>query len=296
VVLETRLRNNVVVLRAWMRSVRVPLLLAGAAMFLFGTWWSFGQLRLSADDFQLRFLVLLLLMMPASLLYSGIGLQLIARSGGVRIPLGQATMTACHASLAEALPIPGGAIVRSGALMVRGVGLVRSVALVTANAVLWIAISAVGAGLAILPYSVIAAVCLLATGGAGMAGILGWLVWNAGLRTALYCLVHRIAGVVLLSMRLFLAFQSIGVALPFAKALPVTLAMITGSAASITPAGLGASEILAALIAGVVHVKPAAAFLAVGLDRVIFVLASGLGALAAHALIVVRNPNTEPSG
>jgi uncharacterized membrane protein YbhN (UPF0104 family) len=278
--LEDRILNQLAVVGEWLRSARVPLLFAGAALFLLGAWWSFTQLRLSAADFELRYLALLLLMMPISLLYSGIGLKIIARSGGVNIPLGQATMVACHASLAEALPIPGGAIVRSGALMARGIGLVRSAALVTANAVLWIALSAVGAGLAILPYSTLGAFALFVMGGAGVAGILAWLAWKASPRIAFDSLVHRIAGVLLLSLRLFLAFQSIGVALPYVMAFPVTLATIAGSAASITPAGLGISEMLAALIANAVQLVPAAAFLAVGLDRLLFLMMNGLVALA----------------
>jgi uncharacterized protein (TIRG00374 family) len=114
-------------------------------------------------------------------------------------------------------------------------------------------------------------------------GILGWLAWKASLQIAFYSLAHRFIGIVLLSARLFLAFQAIGVALPFIKAFPVTLAIIAGSAASITPGGLGISEVLGALIASVVQVAPAAAFLAIGLDRLIFLVASGAGALVAQA-------------
>ena len=117
--LEIDSLTRLAILGERLRSVRVPLLFAGAALFLLGAWWSFGQLRLSAADVELGYLALLLLMMPVSLIYSGIGLQIVARSGGVHMPLGTATMVACHAVLAEALPIPGGAIVRSGALMAR---------------------------------------------------------------------------------------------------------------------------------------------------------------------------------
>jgi uncharacterized membrane protein YbhN (UPF0104 family) len=283
VTIEDRLLAKLSTLGTRLRAVRGPLLIAGAALFLLGLWWSFGQLRLSVADIRPSYFALLLLLMPISLLYSGIGLQIIALSGGASIPLGQATGIACHAVLAEALPVPGGAIVRSGALMAKGVGLVRSVALVTANAVLWIALAAVGAGFAILPYSLVAALSLLLVGAAGVMGILGWLAWKASLQIAFYSLAHRFIGIVLLSARLFLAFQAIGVSLPFIKAFPVTLATIAGSAASITPGGLGISEVLGALIAGVVQVAPAAAFLAVGLDRLTFLAANGLGVLAQHA-------------
>jgi hypothetical protein len=45
---------------------------------------------------------------------------------------------------------------------------------------------------------------------------------------------------------------------------------------------LGISEVLGALIASVVQVAPAAAFLAIGLDRLVVLLSSALGALASH--------------
>jgi uncharacterized membrane protein YbhN (UPF0104 family) len=296
--LEDRLLAQFSALRKKLRSVRVPLLVAGAFLFVFGAWWSFGQLRLSIDDIQLPFLALLLLvMMPASLLYSGIGLHIIALSGGVRIPLRQATVTACYAVLAEALPIPGGVIVRSGALMAEGLGLVRSVALVTANSLLWIALAAVGAAIAIIPYSSIGGLSMLAIGGAGLVAVLAWLVWTAGPWIAAYSLAHRAAGIVLLALRLFLAFQAIGVSLPFIKAFPVTLAMVVGAAASITPAGLGISETLGALIASVVQVAPAAAFIAVGLDRLLVLFFSGLSAFAIRGRAnSVTNFDHNPKG
>ena len=281
--------------RATLQAVRIPLVIAGATLFLVGAWWSLEQLRLSVADIRPGFLALLLLAMPVSLFYSGVGLLIIARSGGVHMPLGRATLLACHAGLAEALPIPGGAIVRSGALMAHGVSMVRSITLVTANAVLWIAISAAGAGLVILPYSTIGALSLIVIGGASVVGILAWLIWNAGLRIALYSLLHRITGVLLLAVRLFLTFQSIGVPLSFLKAFPVTLAMIAGSAASITPGGVGISEILAALIANVVQVVPAAAFVAVGLDRLLALQSCGLAVLAAHARRAATGSGTTPS-
>ena len=124
---------------------------------------------------------------------------------------------------------------------------------------------------------------LLLAGGAGLVVTSGWLVWKAGRKVAFYSLAHRVVGIILLSLRLFLAFQLIGVALPFMKAFPVTLAIIAGSAASITPAGLGISEMLGALIAGVVQLNPAAAFVAIGLDRALALLVSGLGVLVFHA-------------
>lgn len=279
-----------------LKSYRLPLLIAGAGLFLLGAWWSFGQLRLSSADIRVPYLALLLVLMaPLSLLYSGIGLQIVARSGGVHMPLGQATVIACHATLAEALPLPGGAIVRSGALMTRGVGLVRSVALVTASAVLWIALAAVGAGLSLLPFSAVGAASLIAPGSVAAVAILAWLARKAGLRVALYSLVHRIAGIVLLSSRLFLAFKAIDVAMPFAKAFPFTLTTIAGAASSITPAGLGVSEMLGALMANVVQMAPGAAFLAVGLDRLLFLLASGLVAVAAHARMTLRGSRTTVS-
>jgi hypothetical protein len=267
-------------LRTRLARWRLPLLIAGAALFALGAWLSFRSLGLSLSALRPGPLLVQALLAPLSLLYAGIGMHLLARSAAVTMPLGKATALSAWATLAEALPLPGGAMVRAGALMAEGTGLARSSALVLANALLWISLAALGCGVVLLGHGHTAAGLLAFGGATGSAVCFGWLARSSGLALAAKTLAHRLSGMSLIAVRLHFAFLTLGVAVPLADTLPFALANIAGSAASIAPAGLGISETLAAAAAGTVSVAPGAAFLAVGLDRLICLAASGLLALA----------------
>jgi uncharacterized membrane protein YbhN (UPF0104 family) len=262
---------------------RGPLLAGAAALFVGGTWLSFRQLGVSPAELEPWPLMVQLLLTPLSLLYAGVGMLLLVRSAGATMPLGSAVVVSARATLAEALPLPGGAVVRASALMAAGTGLAQSSALILANALLWISLASLGCGLVLLGHGLQGAPLLALAGAGGSAVTFGWLVRQAGTITGLLTVLHRLSGMALIAVRLKFAFLTFGVAVPLADTLPFALANIAGSAASIAPAGLGISESLAAAAAGTVQVAPAAAFLAVGLDRLICLLASGLPAFARTA-------------
>ena len=129
-------------------------------------------------------------------------MYLLARSAEVTIPLGRATATSAWATLAEALPLPGGAMVRAGALMSEGTGLAQSSALVLANALLWISLATLGCGLALLGHEASGALLLILAGGNGSAVTFGWLLRQAGLALALQSVLHRLSGMALIAVRL----------------------------------------------------------------------------------------------
>ena len=267
-------------LRGWAQSRRGPLLFAALALFIAGAWLSISQLGLSLDELQVRPLLIQLAIAPLSLLYAGIGMVLLARSAAISMPLGKATSLSAWATLAEALPLPGGAMVRAGALVAQGTAVSRSSALVLANAGLWISLAALGCGLVLIGHAQTGAAALALGGAAGSVLAFTWLARGAGIALAVQTALHRLSGMALIAVRLHFAFLTLGVAIPLTDTLPFALANIAGSAASIAPAGLGISESLAAAAAGTVKVSPGAAFLAVGLDRLICLAASALLAFA----------------
>ncbi|MFN3456261.1 MAG: hypothetical protein ACK4Z8_01630 [Novosphingobium sp.] len=277
----TRLRTRA---QAGLRAFYVPLLVFAAMLFVVGGWYSFRQLGVTPEQLRLVPLALLVATGPVTLLYSGFGLYLMSRSVGTAMTLPRAVTLSTYANLAEALPLPGGAIVRTGALVASGAGLRTSSVLVVLSAVLWIAIACLGCGLALVAHGHPAALPLALIGFSGSGLATGWLVARAGWRNALLTVGHRIVGMILISARLHLAFLVLGQALPLADALPFALANVAGSAASIAPAGLGISELLAAGVASTVAVPAAAAFLAVGIDRLVALASSGLYALAVMAI------------
>ena len=266
-------------LRKELARWRLPLLVAGAVLFTLGAWLSFRNLDLSLAALRLAPLAAQLALAPLSLLYAGVGMLLLARAAGHAMPLCKAASLSAWATLAEALPLPGGAMVRAGALVAEGTGLARSSALVLANALLWISLATLGCGVVLLTHGLPAAAVLVLGGAISSAASFVWLSRSSGLTLALQTALHRFSGMALIAVRLYFAFLTLGVAVPLADTLPFALANIAGSAASIAPAGLGISETLAAGAATTVKVAPAAAFLAVGLDRLICLSASGLFAL-----------------
>lgn len=269
--------------QAGLRAFYAPLLVLATMLFVVGGWYSFRQFDVALSELRLAPLALLVATGPVTLLYSGLGLYLMSRSVGTALPLRRAVTLSTYANLAEALPLPGGAIVRTGALVASGAGLKTSSVLVLLSAVLWIAIACLGCGLALIAHGHPAALLLSLIGLCGSGLAAGWLVVRAGWRNALLTFGHRVAGMALISARLHLAFMVLGRSLPLADALPFALANVAGSAASIAPAGLGISELLAAGVASTVAVAPAAAFLAVGIDRLIALASSGMYALAIMA-------------
>jgi hypothetical protein len=267
--------------RTFAQTHRGILLAAALAVFATGAWLSFRQLGIAPGQLRGWPLLVQAMLAPLSLVYAGVGLVLLVRTVPAELPLPKATALAAWATLAEALPLPGGAMVRGGVLVAAGTGLGRSSALVLANALLWISLAALGCGLVLLSHGLTAAVLLALGGASGTALTFAWLTRQAGLGLSLQTVLHRLSGMALIAVRLHFAFLTLGVVVPLADTLPFALANIAGSAASIAPAGLGISEALAAAAAGTVSIAPGAAFLAVGLDRLICLAASGALAFAA---------------
>lgn len=270
-----RLAAHAAPLRGVLARWRGPLTVLGVMLFASGSWLSFRHLGVSPAVLRSGPLLALILLAPVSLLYGGIGLQLLALGVGTPIRLGPATARSAYATLAEILPIPGGAIVRTSTLMAQGARVGQSWTLVLLAAILWISLAMLGCAATLLARGLSGGAALALLGGAATFGASIGLARFGGWRLAALNLLHRLTGLALIALRLRLAFQCIGVAVAGRDTLPFALANVAGSAASIAPAGLGISESFAAGAAAWVAVAPAAGFLAVGLDRIILLIASG---------------------
>lgn len=265
--------------RARRRAWRVPLLVLAAGGFALGCALSLRDLPLSVADIQwLPLAVLLLVLAPLNIAYSAANLVLMGQAAKAQIPFRHAVMVSAWAQLAELLPIPGAAIVRTGALVQAGATMRRSAEIVLLCSVLWITMAAAAAGLA-FPARGWLGLTLL-TGGIGATALLTLaLSRRCSARIALFAIGLRLAGLALVAVRLTVSFLVIGVVLPGFSALAFTLATILGSAASLVPAGLGVGEGLSALFAAPLGVLPAAAFLAAAISR--------LSGLAANLMLVL---------
>lgn len=265
--------------RARRKAWRMPLLALAAAGFALGCALSLHDLPLSLADVRwLPLAVLLLVLAPLNIAYSAANLVLMGHAAQAQIPFGRAVMISAWAQLAELLPIPGAAIVRTGALVQAGATMRRSAEIVLLCSVLWVTMAAAAAGLAFPAHGWLGPALL--TGGIGGTGLLSRaLARHCSARIGLYAFGLRLAGLALVAVRLTVSFMVIGVALPGLSALAFTLATILGSAASLVPAGLGVGEGLSALFAAPLGVLPAAAFLAAAISR--------LSGLAANLMLVL---------
>lgn len=255
---------------------RTPLTIIFAALFCAGVAYSAGRLELAVSDLGFVYIAILaLIVIPASMLYGAVNFMIMAHGAGVSVPFSRSFKVSCVAAFAEFLPIPGGALVRGGALMREGTSTLDAGAHVTVNALLWIACSAVAASLALGALVPVA----LALGIGGVAGVIActaWLVKRAGPGIAVAALAMRVIGLGLAGARIITAFLAITITVGFFEIYPFVFASILGSAASIAPGGLGISETVAAAIATLSTIPPEAAFLAVGLNRFIGFVVSGI--------------------
>ena len=267
--LLTRLSARADPLRTALARWRTPIVAAALVLFLAGTVWSFLDLGLTLERIDLTALVVLTLGMGlVTLAYSAVSLMLLAKTAGARLGFVAALRASARAQMAEALPLPGGAIVRAAALVGAGASAGQSAALVIGTALLWIALAAMAAGIILLSSAPLAGWALLSIGALVAAGALAHVARLGGIANASWTLAHRLLGLGLAALRLWLAFAVVKAALPLAATFPYVLAAIAGSASSLVPGGLGISEALGALMARAVQASPESAFLALAVNRV----------------------------
>ncbi|MFL0357154.1 hypothetical protein ACI5KX_11835 [Erythrobacter sp. GH1-10] len=263
-------------LRAVTKRYSRLLMILAALLFTGGIIASILTLDVTWTDLDPAYFALLALVLaPLGVLLGALNMVVLARSTNIPMSLRDATYYCVFAQLAEILPIPGGAIVRGGALVARGAGASMATTLVLTNALLWVGCAALAAGFSLGIASQAGAI-LGASGALGVFLCCAILAKAAGIRWMLAALGIRIAGLVLVGLRLAAAFLALGVAMSLLQAYPFALASILGSASSIAPGGLGISEALAAGMATLSAVTPGAAFLAVAINRIVSFAVSGV--------------------
>lgn len=271
--------------RAAVHRHRGSFLAFALLLFVGGAAWSASKLQLGTTQLNIwPAVILFCVMTPLGLLYGAAGLLQLASIGGHRISFFDAWRSAGYAQLAEALPLPGGAIVRSAALVQAGSTVGRSVVLVGAAAVLWVALSASVAGLVLYQWDPLLGGSMATFAMLVTIGVVQWIARQAGLRIAAGVLVHRLIGLVLMSARMFLAFLVIGEVLQLSTTFYFAFSNIAGSAAAIAPAGLGIGEAIAAAMATLVEIPPEVAFLAVAINRIISITSCGIVVAISHYL------------
>lgn len=271
------------------RNHRLTLTLAAAIGLAACIVIAFRQLNLRISELEwLPLAQLAVLFVPLTLLHAAWGMRLLARCAGVEMSWATGYRASALAVVAEVLPLPGGAMVRAGALIQAGSKLASSTLLVTGTAILWIALAACGAGLALAAFGNPGGWAIALGGSACAVAILIWLNRLAGPGVMLMTLFHRLVGLLLIAIRLQLSFAAVRFAVDLGGTMPFAFASIAGSASALVPGGLGISELLAALIAQATPIDPGAGLLAVTFNRLIGLAASAVICSAIMLPAVLR--------
>lgn len=263
-------------LRTWVKRHSRPLSLAFAAVFGAAILASLVALDLSWSDIDpARLALLILVLAPLGVLLGALNMLVLAGSIDSEMSMRDATRISAFAQLSEILPLPGAAVVRGSVLIDRGARIGQATRLTIASAMLSVGCAALGAGISLGLMTLAGATFALLGAGSIIASMVS-LTHDGRLSMAIAALGVRIVGLVLVGVRLTVAFLAIGTAMTLSNAYPFAFAMIFGSASSLAPGGIGISEALAAGMATLSTVPPAAAVLAVAIDRMVSFGASGV--------------------
>jgi hypothetical protein len=274
-------RSALTRLGAFLSRWRVPLSLAAFALFLVGAIWSLQSTGLAYDELDwIAFVALTFGLTFLNLCYSASSMVLLGRTAGVDIRFGQAFQTGTFAQLAEALPLPGGALVRAAALAKAGASVGKGATLVIATALIWVGLSLLGAGAYLVTSFPSVGWGFLVAGLALTAAPSLIVARVGGTANMLATLFNRILGLGLLAWRMVLAFTCLGASISAIATMPYVFATVVGSASSVVPGGLGISEALGASIAHLTQgVRPETAFLAIAVNRVTSFIGTAVFAL-----------------
>lgn len=263
--------------------VRIVLVLA-AFGFILGIYLSYQAQPDVLENLNWNVLAVIAFVgVPAIVILNIFEFQTSARLLGQRFSFFQAAEITIIGSVANMLPIPGGTVVRVAALKAGGASIKRGTSVTLLVSGLWIAISFIYSGLWVVWLGITTfnlGVLFLLGGGAAL-GVCVFLSlklsndWPVVIRLALL----KVGLVVVDATRLFFCLLALGSVASFGEASVLAVSGVLGAAVSIVPAGLGIREGAAAMLAPVVSVSVASAYLGASLNRI-----TGLAVMAPVAL------------
>lgn len=284
-----RLRTSV---SAFGARYRVPILLTAALVFVVCMAWSVQALGLSLRALRWWPIAAVAALVPVSIWFNAIELQLCARAAGGRMSMPSALGHSTTATISNILPIPASIVVRGNALVQSGASLATSGKIILAAGLLWFFIATAISAFAILRPP---AGALLGSGFLAAAFVICvWIARRSSVGVAAAFALIRAALLGIMIVRLYFCFAAINAPLPISETAVYALASILGSAVAVVPAGIGVAEGIGALIATASGGSPAAAFLSLGFNRVVGLVGSALVAFwFAFKFVGAKPPHGE---
>lgn len=274
--MEESARRLVVAVRAWSDRRRRMLLAIAAVMFIAGISISIKQVEFGWERiYGFYVLSILVLGFPLTAILRAEEFRLCARSVGKNFGIMRSVAITSTANVSNLLPLPAGLAIRGGFLVEAGASFRDTGEILFLASMLWLSMAIGISGLAAANVHSLA----LIAGGLGILFSVGFAFWikrKTSPRIAVGFIVVRASLLSVSVFRLWLAFAAIGIPISLSESTYYALASIVGSMAIVVPGGLGVSEGLGALIAVVTGGVPAAAFLALALNRLLEITANGV--------------------
>ena len=251
-----------------------------------GIGFSWIRLDIDLSTLELSGLALsAVLAVPAALL-SATEFLLAQRIAGTRTTFRTAVNVSLMGSLANLLPIPGGAIVRVDAMTNSGSRLGTAIRTTMGIGLVWVGLAVCGSGIAVFVLdrpgtgSALIAIGVVVS----IAGVISLrLRGGTGVWLGLLVLAVELAVVGVATWRIHLVLSAIGEDPTWTQALGLVASGAVAVAVGLVPAGLGVRELLAALLAPLVGLPPAAGFLTAGINQVLSLIGQGALAMAVWA-------------
>ncbi len=262
------------VVRAWLKIRRKSIVIVFALIFVCGISYSLLALDLKVGELNAAALGAVICFVPLSILFNTAELQLCAKAANQKLRFKEALGYSTTATIANLLPVPAGMLIRGSALVSSGAKVGQAGAIILVAAIMWL-VMAIGISGFFLTDGWTAGT-IAATSSVATVIISNWIANRSSIGTSISFVGVRAAMLAILIVRLYFCFLAINAAIAFEEAAIYAVAGIAGTAVTIVPAGLGIAEGFGAMLAEAIGSAPAAAFLALGLNRILGLLGSGV--------------------
>lgn len=276
--MSTELPNLLIRLRAF--GARHRGILFWLALVVFGVGLALSFLHMGVDWSGIApwyLLFDLFILGPVGLFLGSVQLAVYARSAPKCLSLNQAVEICAGGTVANLLPVPAGAMAHGSALVAAGLSLRAAGSIVLYGSLAWLGLGLSVIGIYLLQQS------------NPIGGVLGLIPCIALAMYGAFCLSRlmpindicvlilvQLLRIVLLGARFWIVFRGLMESASISEAVLFTGAAIGGVAVSIVPSGLGVSEVLSALLAGLTAVSGAAGFAAMGLIRISSIISAAI--------------------
>ncbi len=264
------------------RRIRQLGLALAIVVFGLGLYWSVLQLNGQAIELDiLPCLLLIAVFQPLGFVFNAVSFRITAQMGGANVGWLSALRTIIYAQAANFLPIPAGLLTRVAVLRMNGVSIQTASSLTVLTTGLWGALAFGFAAIFLLERQFELAIL---AGAISMIGLVicfaGFAIMKVRMRLVGLIAFMRVLALIQQTFGILAAFYALGAPISFTQGTLLVISTFVGTAISIFPGGLGIREGTTALLAPLVGLDPATAFLSAALARfselVLLAFAAGL--------------------